>query len=227
MVVINGLGIESWLDSMIHAGGEAKTVVKISAGLKWQLIYSKPYLKSESGDKDGGQRSAFPNPHIWLDPRLVEHGVTNLLLSMQKADPANAEGYERNAREYLKRLEKLDAELAAGLALYKGRAIVTFHDAYPYFARRYGLRIVGVIEEVPDVEPSPRYLARLREVMQREGVKVIFSDKQFPAKLADQIGLDYHVRVAQLDTLETGEMKPGAYEEAMRANLHALVEALK
>lgn len=227
VVIINGLGIESWLDKVIRGRGEVKAeVVELSAGLKRDLIYSLPYL--DLGNRGAADaQSGRANPHVWLDPRLAEHGVTNILLALQRADPAHAEGYRQNAAKYVARLEKLDAELEAGLAPFKGQPIITFHDAYPYFARRYGLKIVGVIEEVPDVQPSPRYLERLHEVILRKGVKVIFSDKQFSAKLAEQIGRDYHVAVAQLDTLETGELKPDAYEAGMRSNLRVLEGALK
>lgn len=227
VVVINGLGIESWLDKMIRTGGRPRVVVDASAGLEPELIYALPYLDLENASAVQTRNSTAPNPHIWLDPRLVEHEVTNVVAALQKADPANAEGYARNGRDYVMRLEKLDAELQAGLAPLKGRPIITFHDAYPYFARRYGLRIAGVIEEAPDVQPSLRYLARLHEVILRDGVKVIFSDRQFSPKLAEQIGRDYHVAVAQLDTLETGELTPDAYENGMRANLRALEKALK
>src|SRR6202007_2714266 len=116
-------------------------------------------------------------------------------------------------KKYLERLNKLDAELRAGLAPSKGDAIITVHDAFPYFARRYGLRIVGVIEKVPEVEPSLKYLGLLGELAHREHVKAIFSERQSPAQLPEQLGKDYHVPVAQLDDLETGEIKPDAYEQ--------------
>jgi len=226
VVVINGLGIEAWLDRVLVSQGRSLVITEASAGLKSELITQVPYLDPENPSAPP-PASGPPNPHIWLDPQLAKHAVTNILLALQKADPANAAGYAANAGKYLARLDKLDADLSAGLAPLKGRPIITFHDAYPYFARRYGLTVVAVIEEVPDVQPSPRYLAALKQVIDREHVKVIFSDKQFSPKLADQIGRDYHVAVAPLDTLETGDLKSGAYEAGMRANLHTLEESLK
>jgi zinc/manganese transport system substrate-binding protein len=176
---------------------------------------------------DGPSESTAPNPHIWLDPHLAAHAVTNILNALQKADPTNAAGYERNARQYLARLEKLDGELRAGLAPFKGKPVITLHDAFPYFARRYDLRIVGVVENVPEVEPSLRYVGELGKVIRSEKVKAIFSERQSSPKLAEQLAQDYHLAVAQLDTLETGEFKPDAYERGMRNNLRALEEALK
>jgi zinc transport system substrate-binding protein len=226
VVVINGLGIENWLDRVIHSQEHSKALVITSAGLKDELITKLPYLDP----LNPGARVALsgpPNPHIWLDPQLAKHAVSNILQALQTADPDNAAGYGKNAERYFARLDKLDADLQTGLAPLKGRPIITFHDAYPYFARRYGLNVVAVIEEVPDVQPSPRYLSALRQVIERDHVQVIFSDKQFSPRLAQQIGRDYHVAVSQLDTLETGEIKPDAYENGMRANLQTLEKNLK
>jgi zinc transport system substrate-binding protein len=225
MMVVNGLGLESWLDRILSSPDHPKIIVEASAGLKSELITALPYMSA--GEGAGSQERAAPNPHIWLDPRLAQHAVTNILAALQKADPINAAGYERNARQYIARLEKLDTELRAGLASTKGQPVITFHDAFPYFARRYDLKIVGVVEKVPDVQPSPRYLAALGEVIRREEVKVIFAERQSSPRLPEQIGRDYHVPVASLDTLETGEFKPDAYEEGMRNNLRILEKTLK
>ncbi len=222
VVVVNGLHLESWLDRAIKSSEHPKTVVEAAVDLKPELIYGAPNLGTGSGPVSG-----VANPHVWLDPKLAEYEVTNILEALSKADPANATGYARNAGEYVARLEKLDAELSAGLAPFKGRPMITFHDAFPYFARRYGLKVVGVVEQVPDVQPSPKYLSALNKVIRRDEVKVIFAERQSPMKLAEQIGRDYHVAVAQLDTLETGELKPDAYEDGMRNNLHVLEKYLK
>ncbi|MDB6109218.1 MAG: Periplasmic solute binding protein [Pedosphaera sp.] len=225
MIVINGLGLESWLDRILSSPDHPRIIVEASSGLKSELITSLPAMVAGEGVSAEGR--AAPNPHIWLDPRLAEHAVTNILVALQKADPTNAAGYEQNARKYLARLETLDAELRAGLASAKGQPVITFHNAFPYFARRYDLKIVGVVEQVPDVQPSPRYLAALGQVIRREQVKVIFAERQSSPRLAEQIGRDYHVPVAQLDTLEAGEFKANAYEEGMRSNLRILQKTLK
>lgn len=227
MVVVNGLNLESWLDRTIKSSQHPKIIVEAAAGLKSELIYGVGYLDLKYSSAAGQPASGAPNPHVWLDPQLAEHEVTNVLNALVKADPAHAAGYTRNAVEYIARLEKLDAELGTGLAAYKGQPIITFHDAFPYFARRYGLKVAGVVEQVPDVQPSPKYLSKLDQLIRRDGIKVIFGERQSPMKLPAQIGRDYHVAVAELDTLETGEFKPDAYEQGMRSNLQVLEKYLK
>ncbi len=227
MVVVNGLHLESWLDRAIKSSSDAKVVVEAAAGLKSELIYGASYLDAEPPGASTQSVSATPNPHVWLDPHLAKQEVSNILAALSKADPVNEAGYTRNAGKYVAQLQKLDEEFSKGLAPFKGKSIITFHDAFPYLARRYGLKIAGVVEQVPDVQPSPRYLSSLNKVIRRDGIKVIFGERQFSMRLPEQIGRDYNVAVAELDTLETGELKPDAYEKGMRNNLRMLEKYLK
>lgn len=216
LIVINGLGLEKWLDKPLEnsASAHPRTVVAIAAGLETELISSaKP--------------SALPNPHIWLDPRLACHAVTNILRALQQADPAHANGYAANAMRYLARLEQLDAALHRALAPVREASIVTYHDAFAYLARRYGLHVLGVIEPVPDLEPSLKYLAVLYRSIRASHVEAIFTEPPAPARLARQIGSDLHLPLAQLDTLETGPLNPSAYEDAMQDNLRVLARVLQ
>jgi zinc transport system substrate-binding protein len=229
VVIINGLQLESWLDKPIHSAERPKTVVEAAAGLGSELI---PARRGLAGARAGTQQTpGAPNPHVWLDPRLAAHAVSNILQALQKADPGNAAGYAKNAESYLARLKKLDAEFATGLAKATDKPFVTMHDAFPYLARRYGLKIAGVIEQTPDVEPSLKYLSELGRVIREEHVRVIFTERASAggseSKLAEQLGRDYHIPVAALDTLETGEFTPDAYENGLRRDLRELEKYLK
>ena len=211
LVIANGLGLEPWLEKVFQKSGPGR-VVRCAAGLE--------------ADKDSTPGRA-PNPHVWLDPILACGMVTNILVALQQADPANASGYATNASVFAQRLQKLDQEWRAGLATLQGRAIITSHDAFPYLARRYGLEVVGVIEEVPDVDPSPGHLTGLRTTIQKHGVKALFVDAHEHRRRARQLGRDFGVSVGVLDTLEQAPLTPSAYEEGMRRNLRALQQALK
>ena len=103
---------------------------------------------------------------------------------------------------------------------------MTFHDAFPYFTRRYELELVGVIEEVPNVDPSPKYLAKLLEVIRRDQVKAIFTEPQFNPRLARRLAADLGIACAELDVLETGRLAPEFYEQGMRRNTDTLVRTL-
>ena len=203
LLIVNGLGVEPWLDKLRRQGAKGKRVITVSAGL-----------------------SKDTNPHIWLDPILAAQAVTNILGALQAADPQNADAYAANAQAFLQKLNALDRDFRDGLVSVKGTAIITYHDAFPHLAQRYGLRIAGVVEETPEVSPGPRHLAKLRRIVQTQGVKAMFTDAEHPQKLAEQLAADFGVRLAPLFTLENGELSPTAYEDGMRKNLNVLKNTL-
>ena len=219
LIVVNGLGLERWLERSFRNDGPERLgrVLTVSAGLNREIIYAPR----------AARQGAMPNPHFWLDPHLACLAVTNILNALAQADPARAAGYASNALRYAARLEALDASLGEALAPLRGAPLVTYHDAFPYFARRYGLRIAGVIEPSPEVEPSLKYLAALYGSIREDRVQAIFTEPMERSRLAEQIGSDLRLPVASLDTLETGSMDPGAYEEGMRNNARVLLKYLQ
>ncbi|MFM7215607.1 MAG: metal ABC transporter substrate-binding protein [Verrucomicrobiota bacterium] len=245
LVFLNGLGLESWFSRVFQNRKIPVRIVEAAAGLSTnQMIHGVPELEiggrkedhDHDHDHDGhghgdghgsGARAGAPNPHLWLDPLLACHAVSNLVTALGELDRANADYFAERGRAYVARLRALDEELRRGIGALKSRDIVTFHDAFPYFCRRYDLHLVGVIEEVPGTSPSPRYLSELSAAIRRDKVSALFVEPQFDVKLARQLAKDLSIGVATLDTLETGRLTPEAYEEGMRANLRALQGALR
>jgi zinc transport system substrate-binding protein len=227
LVFVNGLGIEAWLNKAIEASGSKKggKVVELAGTLKKELIRSEHGISL--GGKDDHDHSHGPNPHIWLDPQLAILCVKNAEVALSKADPKNATHYAANAKAYIEKLQSLDESLAATLKPVQKNAFVTFHNAFPYFVRRYELKLAGVVEEVPDVQPSPRYLKKLLDVIRDNKAKAIFAEPQFSKKIVERIATDAGVSLGTLDTLETGDLKPSAYEEGMRRNAESLLKHLK
>ena len=223
LIVLNGLELEHWLPKTIRLGitNTQNKIVEAAAGLSGELI-------SDPGDRKRNQGGQFrTNPHIWLDPHLALHMVTNILHAMQRADPVHADLFTRNASTFAFRLQKLDLDLLVGLGAYTNAAIVSHHEAFPYFARRYGLEIIGVIETTPEIEPSPRHLHELADLVRKRNAKVLFTEAQSPSRLARQFAADLNLSLAPLDTLETGALTLTAYEDRMRTNLEVLRRALR
>jgi len=230
IILLNGLGLESWFASAIQASdpSAAKKVIEVATGVPASLLIREiPALHLDGDEAEAHVHHGPANPHLWLDPWFARHAVTNLLAALREADPAGAATYEANAAAYTERLHALDREIEAGLASLPRRDVITFHDAFPYFCRRYQLKLVGVIEEVPGSSPSPRYLAALSAVIREQRVGVLFTEPQFDAKLARQLARDLQITVANLDTLETGRLAASAYEDGMKANLRVLRSSLK
>ena len=223
VLLMNGLGAEPWLKKVVHAAGSSLNVVDLSSGLEPQLLRGGFHA---NGNAEENSRSDT-NIHVWLDPTLMMQMVTNALRAFQQSDPARSATYAANAAAYIERLRELDASLKKGLEPLGGAALVTFHDAFPYFARRYGLRISGVIEEVPDLDPTPRHLSELRRKIRTDQVRAIFVEPRHSRRLADRLGRDLGIKVGILDTLESGPPTATAYEDGMNRNLQSLQSTLR
>lgn len=224
LVLLNGLGLETFLDGAVRSGGAGlgRKLVTLTEGLHRELIHGEaPHAREEEG------HDHFHDPHVWLDPSLMAHMVTNAVRALQKADPANAEGYARNGAAYVGKLQALDAELKERLAGVKAVPFITYHQAFGYFVRRYGLNLAGVVERVPEIPPSARERAALQRVIREKKVKALFSEPGAHTALAKSIAEDTGIRLAELDPLETGEVSRESYVAGMRKNAEALVKGLK
>jgi zinc transport system substrate-binding protein len=226
LILINGLGFESWITKWAgNAPSGTNKLVAATAGLDAELLYGDYHHHHEGEGRHAGHEQ--PNEHVWLDPLLAAHAVTNILVALQQLDPAHATAYASNAQAYIARLNALHGEIYQTLAGITNRAIVTYHDAFPYFAKRYNLEIAGVVERIPEVNPTPKYLSQLGRTMREHGIGVIAVPPGGRSRLAKQIASDLRVKLIELDTLETGTPSPSAYEERMRHNAAMLREHLK
>ena len=167
------------------------------------------------------------NPHLWLDATLAASYVESILLTLVASDPEGATEYAANAAAYTDELLALDAEIEAALASIppERRKLVTFHDAYPYLARRYGLELVAVVVPSPGQEPNARDVAQLIELIQEQNVPAVFREPQFNAAVLESAADEAGVRVLDLlsdafiDSVES-------YIDLMRFNANQLVEGL-
>ncbi len=210
LIVVNGLGLETFLDKAIANAGPntARKIVRLSDGLESELI-------PEIG---GGA----PNPHLWLDPLLAIRSVTNIAGALAARDPAHAAAYARNAAAYVERLRTQEAANEATIAPVRNIAFVTYHNAFPYFVRHYGLKLAGVVERVPEVPPSPKEMSRLLAAIRQEKAKALFTEPPGETRMAQQVASDANIKTAELDPLETGPMERHAYEEGMKRNAQTL-----
>ena len=234
VVFENGLGLDAWVEDLVEsAGNEEQTVVKLSAGL--EPIEGGEPEEGEHGAEEPEEEGehahehAEGNPHLWLDVANAEHYVERIRDTLAEVDPEGVEEYEANAGEYLAELEELDGyirERAEGIPEER-RKLVTFHDAFPYFAEAYGFELVGVVLENPEAEPGSREVAEVVRTIEEEEVPVVFTEPQFSAGLADTVAQEAGVEVRELytDTLVDDEVGD-TYEAMMRTNIDRISEAL-
>ena len=214
VVIENGLGLETWLEKGVKtAGKEGLLVVDTSKGIS-------PITEADSG------QTGSPNPHIWLSPVCAMKQVENIRDALSSRDPGNAKTYRRNADRYLENLKKLDSEIRQETALLPNKNFVTLHDAFPYFAREYGLRIAATFETSPDQSPLPKKLEQIRTLLASHDVAALLAESSYNSKPLEVVAREFNRSVVQMDSMETGQGDPSFYERAMRSNMSKLMAAL-
>jgi zinc transport system substrate-binding protein len=209
--VINGAGMESFLEKVIS---QLPDLTIIEAAKDMDLLV------------DG---SGEENPHVWVSISGAIQEVKNITEGLIAADPKNEASYRKNSEEYVKKLENLKNSMHEALKDIKTKDIVTFHEAFPYFAHEFGLNIVSVIEREPGSEPSAGELADTIKAINDAQTKVIFAEPQYSAKAAESIAAQTGAEIYVLDPVVTGPKvaELDSYEKTMEENLETLIEALK
>jgi zinc transport system substrate-binding protein len=168
-----------------------------------------------------------PNPHVWVSVEGAAAEVENLGRFLAAVDPSRAAVYAAKAAAYVARLRSLESRMAAALAPYAGASIVTFHEAFPYFARDFGFKVAAVIEREPGSQPSAREVAGTIGIVRESGVSALFAEPQYPSSAAETISRETGATVWTLDPAVTGPDDPDAYLMIMERNLAVLEKALK
>lgn len=207
-LVVNGAGMESFLDKVVRQYPKLK-VIDASRGME--------LLKTEEEE----------NPHVWVSVGGAMRQVETIAAGLAAADPAHAPQYQANAKAYLAKLDALRRKMHAELDALPRRDIVTMHEAFPYFAAEFKLRILAVVEREPGSEPSSRDLAEAATLVKKAGVKALFAEPQYPAKAAETLARETGATVYTLDPAVTGPATPDAYLDIMEQNLAVLKQALK
>ena len=166
------------------------------------------------------------DPHFWQNPRMAVHYVNQIADGLMAADPDNASVYRDNAAAYVAELEALDAYIADALAGIPDdhRVIVTFHDAFGYFASRYDMEVMAFVGgHGGDVSPDD--IVRVLHLVEDKGLPAVFAEPQFSADALEQVARDAGVAVGLIRAL-TDKTYP-QYIDMMRANADALAELLR
>lgn len=177
LLVMNGLGLDDWLEQAIGSASATGTpLVKLGVDLPGVQLLP-------------GETVATQNPHLWMDVKYAEGYVDRIEQALASVDPADSSAFASHAASYRQQLDQLDTQIRQDIASLPeaSRRVVTYHDAFPYYARAYGLTVVGVAVEAPGQEPSAQYAVQLVQAIRENNVKAIFSENQFPTQLVDTL----------------------------------------
>jgi len=224
LLVVNGAGLESWLEKTLQSAGGHFQVVEASAGLTPR--------KMEGHSVDDGHAHEV-DPHFWFDPTLTVRYVENIRDGLTALDPQGADTYAANAAAYINQLNALDAWIKEQVSVIpvEKRLLVTNHESFGYFADRYGFTVVGAI--IPSVDslaqPTASQFAALIEAVRASGAPAVFLETGTDPRLAEEIARETGLKVVTgLYTHSlTGPDGPApSYIGLMKYNVSAIVAAL-
>lgn len=216
-----GHELDDWTDALIDIWPGVEAVV-VDKGIT-------PRLSGDSEEHEESAEHAHEhegmNPHYWLSVRNGEMIARNIAEEMIRIDPAHAGTYSANLERYLAELSDARREIDAHLSGLPDKRIVTFHDAWGYFADEFGLEVVATFEPFPGKQPTPRYLAELQRRVDELGVKVLFSEPQLSTETIAPFAKDLGLKLSILDPIGGIEGRD-TYIELLRYNARAIAEAL-
>ena len=232
LVVMNGLGLDEWLGDLAADSGTDAPIIELGEDLDGVDYLSGATHTDEDGhDEDGQDEDAHDgaNPHLWLD---VSNGIRyaeRIGEALASVDPDDAAAYEAGTAAYVERLEALDAWAHEQLAQVPeaNRRIVSFHEAFPYFARAYGLEIVGSVIRAPGQDPSAGEIAELVTAIRATGAKALFSEVQFSPELAEAVASEAGVTVESNLYNDSLGGEVDSYEALIRWDVERVVAALR
>lgn len=221
--LINGAGMEGFMDKISHQLPQLP-VIDSSAGIPLIASGEDHHHGEEEDGHDHSQEDY--NPHLWVSISNCMEQVKNLSQGIIALDPEHAAEYQANTDAYLKKLSALRDKMHGILDHVKNKEIITFHEAFPYFAEEFGLHIAAVINREPDSQPSAKELADTIRLVRQTKAKALFVEPQYPETSADIIAAETEAQIYVLDPAVSGEWDKEAYLTTMEQNLQVLDQAL-
>jgi len=227
LVVVNGLGLEGWIDRLIKASGTKAPVVVASKGIR-------PIEEAEDHGHGHGQDHAHDHhadPHAWQSIANAKVYVANIRDGLVARDPAHAAEYAARAQTYLGELDALEKDVRDTIAKIPParRRIITTHDAFGYFTAAYGLTFIAPQGVSTDSEASPRDVARIVRQIRAEKIPAVFLETIADPRLLEQIARESGAAVGgkvYSDALSGPGGPAPTYLAMMRNNLAAFAKAL-
>ena len=225
VIFINGLVLEEPTKELALANlKEGATICELGT----EVLPESDYIYDFSFPLEGGK----PNPHLWTNPPMAKAYAQLVRDVLSRRSPANAEVFAANYDAFAARIDALDEAMKVATATIPEaqRKLVTYHDAYAYFAKHYGFTVIGALQPSSFDEPTPKEIGDLISQITSEGVTAIFGSEVFPSPVLEQIGAETGVRY--IDVLRDDDLigAPGDPEHSwlglVRFNFATMVEAL-
>ena len=221
IVVRVGLDYDLWLDALLKKSANSR----VQKGTPGYVDTSQGMMLLDvlpRGLSDAGHGHGIGNPHYWLDPKNAELMTGHILLALADAAPQDAKRFEAQRTVFLDRLKQREAQWLRRVQPLQGRALIAYHNSWPYLARSLQLNFVGAIEPRPGVAPPPAHLARLIEIAKKERVAGIVLGTREPRRDAEFLAKKLGVPIVVLAESVGATPAIQRYEDLMEFNVTAL-----
>ncbi|MDI6766160.1 MAG: metal ABC transporter substrate-binding protein [Bacteroidota bacterium] len=222
-----GMDLDMWIQSLIDASRNSKIIYGSSGYVDASEKVEKLEIPTGKVDASMGDIHIYGNPHYWLDPENAKPILETILKNLSAQLPSDAEYFKNNYKEYLHQLDSAIAVWKNKMAPFAGSKIVTYHNSWPYFAKRFGLKLVDFVEPKPGIPPTPSHVISLIENIRNEKVKVIIMEPYFNLKVAESIAAKSYSKVVVLSPSIGGLDGIDTYLDLFDYNINKLVESLK
>ncbi len=255
LLVINGLEFETWLPRLQQAAGYKGPRIVATEGITPLAFegghdddhadhdhepahdHDHQHAHADEGepahnDQAHGHQHGSQDPHAWQSLGLAQIYVRNISKGLEQADPANAEYYQRRAKDYAQRIQELDHSIKTRLQAVPAekRKVITSHDAFSYMGKAYDIRFIPLVGVSSQAEPSARDIAQIIQQARREQIQAIFVENTVSAKLVEQVARETGAKVGGTlysDALGVAGSGVDTYLGMMRSNTDQLIKALQ
>ena len=228
--VMVGLGLDPWMEKLMKEAAPSARLLKVGDRVPTLTIKQDPVgavaHDHESDDDHEHEGKGAPDPHVWLDPQRAQLIVRAVAEELGRVDSPHAIAYRERATELDTSLVALDKETDDRLKALKQHGFVTFHGSFGYFAERYKLDILAVIEPFPGSQPTGEYVSKVLAVIKEKKVPALFSEPQLDPRPAKVLADEAKIPLGVLDPVGGGP-DTDSYEKMTRFNVAQLEKQLK
>jgi zinc transport system substrate-binding protein len=229
VIIYNGIGFDAWLGKKEQFRNSF--LVDISKDLQ-PIKIGEQELETPGQGRQYDDHTSGYDPHVWLDPIFVKNISNTISSALIKLDPNNTKAYEQNTKNFIQRLDGLDSLIKTSLNNCKLKDFITFHEAFQYFANRYGLNQHAVHGNSPEGEILPQQIIQIISIAKDLGIDTIYSeelkDPRLSQTLAAEIPNGKVLLLSPIEVLNQEEQKKDiGYIDKMKVNLQSLKQGLK
>lgn len=216
MILMNGLTFEGWINELVRNSGSDAPVIILTEGIT-------PIVST--------QHQNATDPHAWMDPVNGKTYALNIKKALIRLLPDHAQQITNQYEAYIRKLEELDVYIQSNIAKIDPdkRILITSHDAFHYYGKRYGVRLESVLGTSTDADVRTSDLMRINEVIREHNIPVVFIESTINPKLLQQVASDNKITVGgklYSDSLGEPDGAAGTYLDMLKYNTDVIVNGL-